>query len=257
MSTAILVLTLLAAEDVTVHPHIIDIFKPLPKTFDNAANPASEGKVTLGRMLYFDKRLSKNHDIACASCHDLQKFGVDGERFSKGHKGQRGGRNAPTVYNSGGHVAQFWDGRAADLEAQAQGPILNPVEMAMTEKRTVATVASIPAYVDLFKKAFPAEKKPVTYQNLARAIAAFERGLQTPGRFDRFLAGDAKALTNAEKRGLVKFFEYGCRYAPNVRSKPERTRAIRAASRSTSSSTARPRLRASMGRSSGARWSSA
>src|SRR5439155_23367791 len=117
--------------------HIIEIFKPLPAAFENARNPLSEAKVTLGRVLFFDARLSKNHDVSCSSCHDLGRYGVDGMQFSTGHKGAKGGRNAPTVYNAGDHVAQFWDGRAADLEAQAKGPILNPVEMAMTEKRVL------------------------------------------------------------------------------------------------------------------------
>lgn len=190
--------------------HIIDIFKPLPRTFDSASNPLNDAKVTLGRMLFFDTRLSKNHDVSCNSCHDVAKYGVDGVQFSTGHKGQKGGRNAPTVYNAGEHIAQFWDGRAVSLEAQAKGPILNPVEMAMTEKRVLATLRSIPGYVDLFKKAFPGDKQPLTYDNVGKAIAAFERGLVTPGRFDKFLAGDKAALAANERAGMRKFFEYGC-----------------------------------------------
>jgi cytochrome c peroxidase len=130
---------------------------------------------------------------------------------SPGHKKQLGGRNSPTVYNAGGHIAQFWDGRAADLETQAKGPVLNPGEMAMPEAPAVEKVLeSMPEYVAMFKKAFPNEAKPVTFNNMALAIGAFERGLVTPGRFDAFLKGDASALTEPEKQGLKTFVESGC-----------------------------------------------
>jgi cytochrome c peroxidase len=161
--------------------------------------------------LYFDVRLSKSQTISCNTCHDLSKYGVDGAPTSEGHKKQRGTRNAPTVYNAGNHIAQFWDGRAATLEEQAKGPVLNPVEMAMKdEAAVVAVLESIPGYLPLFKKAFPGQDKPITYDNMAKAIGAFERTLVTPSRFDTYLAGDAKALTEAEKAGLAKFIEVGC-----------------------------------------------
>jgi cytochrome c peroxidase len=203
-------LALLLSQAGAEEQHIIEIFKPLPRSFENARNPGNESKVTLGRMLFFEARLSKNQDVSCNSCHDVTRYGVDGMQFSTGHKGQKGGRNAPTVYNAGDHIAQFWDGRAADLEAQAKGPILNPIEMAMNEKRVLATLRSIPQYGELFKKAFPGDKQPLTYDNVGKAIAAFERGLVTPGRFDKFIAGDKNALTAPERAGMRKFFEYGC-----------------------------------------------
>lgn len=211
VAAALFALPALAAGDPTVEGHIVDIFKPLPKAHPSDKNPITDVKVTLGRTLYFDPRLSKNHDISCNSCHDLARYGVDGKQFSDGHRGQKGGRNSPTVFNAGGHIAQFWDGRAADLEAQAKGPILNPVEMAMpSERKVVATLKSIPEYVTMFKAAFPGEKDPVTYDNMAKAIGAFERGLVTPGRFDKFLGGDKSALTADERLGMRKFFEFGC-----------------------------------------------
>ena len=118
------------------------IFKPLPEWM---GDKASDGMVALGRQLYYEKRLSKNHDISCNSCHQLNNFGVDGEATSPGHKGQRGDRNSPTSLNAALHVAQFWDGRAADVEAQAKGPILNPIEMAIADEATaVAVIESIP-----------------------------------------------------------------------------------------------------------------
>ncbi|QRK08326.1 cytochrome-c peroxidase [Archangium violaceum] len=205
-----------AAQNVVIDRALLKAFKVLPTRFEDPKNPITPEKVELGRMLYFDTRLSKNQDVSCNSCHDLNKFGVDGKPFSTGHKKQLGGRNSPTVYNSGGHLLQFWDGRAANLEEQAKGPILNPVEMAMpSEERVVETVKSIPGYVTAFQKAFPGEADPVTYDNLAKAIGAFERQLVTPSRFDKFLAGDDKALSAAEKVGLQKFLEQGCQTCHN------------------------------------------
>lgn len=184
-------------------------FAVLPEAATSASNPITEEKIALGRQLYFDKRLSKNHDIACQSCHVLDKFGVDGEPTSPGHKGARGERNSPTVYNAGFQLAQFWDGRAETLEAQAKGPVLNPIEMAMPDEAAVlTTLGSIPGYVESFDKAFPGEG--ISYQNMANAIGAFERKLVTPGPFDKFLAGDLEALDDAQLRGLDLFFTAEC-----------------------------------------------
>ena len=183
----------------------------LPAEATSEANPVTEEKIALGRMLYVDKRLSKNQDVSCASCHALDKFGVDGEPTSPGHKGQRGDRNSPTSFNAALHFAQFWDGRAADVEAQAKGPVLNPVEMAMpSEDAVIAVLKSIPGCAPLFAAAFPNEADPITVDNMARAIGAFERRLITPGRFDAFLAGDDAALSAAEQRGLKAFLDTGC-----------------------------------------------
>jgi cytochrome c peroxidase len=186
-------------------------FQPLPAFIDNPRKPVTEDKVRLGRMLYYDPRLSANQKISCNSCHNLDRYGADTGRVSIGFKGQAGARNSPTVYNAAGHLAQFWDGRAVDVEAQAKGPVMNPVEMAMTsQERVIATLNSMPEYVALFKKAFPDDPNPVTFDNLGSAIGAFERGLVTPGRWDRFLKGDPSALNSAEKTGFNKFYESGC-----------------------------------------------
>lgn len=188
-------------------------FGTLPARFDSEANPITDAKVALGRMLFFDARLSKNQDISCNSCHDLTKYGVDGTKVSKGHKGQLGGRNAPTVYNAGALASQFWDGRAATLEDQAKGPILNPIEMAMKDEQSVVDLlASMEGYEKAFEAAFPdADKKErITYDNMAKAIGAFERGLVTPSRFDKYLNGDKNALTDQERLGLSKFVQNGC-----------------------------------------------
>jgi cytochrome c peroxidase len=187
------------------------LFAPLPESMAAEGRETTPAKVQLGRMLYFDKRLSKNHDISCNSCHQLDKYGVDGEATSPGHRGQRGNRNSPTVYNAGGHLAQFWDGRAADLEAQAGGPVLNPVEMAMADEgQVLATLRSMPGYVEAFAKAFPGDSEPLTYATMTMAIGAFERTLVTPGRWDQFLAGDDAALSAGELKGLDVFLDAGC-----------------------------------------------
>ena len=186
-------------------------FKPLPKTMESASNPSTPAKVELGRILYYENRISKSHEFSCNSCHMLDKYGVDNEPTSKGHKGQRGDRNSPTVYNAALHVAQFWDGRAKDVEEQAKGPVMNPVEMAMPDEKTViAVLKSMPEYEALFKKAFPGEADPVTYDNMAKAIGAFERKLVTPARWDKFLEGDKSALSDGEKAGFLKFVDAGC-----------------------------------------------
>ena len=187
------------------------VFGPLPAAAPNAGDPAANEKVALGRMLYYDARLSKNHDVSCNSCHLLGAFGVDGQPTSPGHRGQRGDRNSPTVYNAALHLAQFWDGRAPDVEAQAKGPVLNPIEMASPSEAHVERVlSSIPGYVAAFEAAFPEASPALTYDNMARAIGAFERRLITPGRFDAFMRGDLDALDATEQRGLATFMSVGC-----------------------------------------------
>lgn len=190
---------------------------PLPLKVESKDNPITEEKVKLGRMLYYETRLSKNQEISCNSCHSLADYGIDvrdeadKRQVSKGHKDQVGERNSPTVYNAAMQFRQFWDGRAADVEEQAKGPILNPVEMSMPDEGYVLKVLkSIPGYVEAFKAAFPGEKDPVNYDNMAKAIGAFERGLMTPAPFDEFLAGKADILSEQELRGLKAFMDTGC-----------------------------------------------
>lgn len=225
MTAALILLSLFACSDpppppaAPPKPAVVTVDPGLLKAFGSPSNPMlaagaaapTGAQVDLGRLLYYEKRLSKNQDVSCNTCHLLNKYGVDGTPTSTGHKAQKGGRNAPTVYNAAGHIAQFWDGRAADVEAQAKGPVLNPIEMAMAdEKSVVAVLETIPEYTLLFQAAFPGEEKPVTYDNMAKAIGAFERGLVTPSPFDRLLAGDQTALTDAQKAGLTTFVQSGC-----------------------------------------------
>jgi cytochrome c peroxidase len=184
-------------------------FNPLPSSAPNDTNGSSDAKVELGKMLYFEPRLSKSGVISCATCHNLSTGGVDNLPTSIGHGWQRGGRNAPTVLNAAFEIAQFWDGRANDLEEQARGPILNPIEMAATEELVIKRLSSIPQYPEIFAKAFPRDEKPLTYDNVARAIAAFERTLITPSRFDDYLRGTG-SLEPEELKGLGFFVTKGC-----------------------------------------------
>ncbi|MCL4144336.1 UNVERIFIED_CONTAM: hypothetical protein GTU68_060818 [Idotea baltica] len=190
---------------------MLGMFQPLMEQADNPENPISGPKVDLGRMLYYDTRLSKNHTVSCNTCHDLASFGDDGASVSTGIHEQQGGRSAPTVYNAAIHISQFWDGRAKDVEEQAVGPITNPIEMGMPDSDYVLKVVnSIPGYIEAFKTAFPEEENPVTYDNIGKAIGAFERKLLTPAPFDAFLKGDDSALSDAEKEGLNLFMTTGC-----------------------------------------------
>lgn len=188
------------------------LFKPIPDDPPELKdNPLTPEKIELGRMLYFEPRLSKSWLISCNTCHNVGLAGVDLQETSIGHGWQKGPRNAPTVLNAVFNVAQFWDGRAEDLKAQAKGPVQAGVEMNNTPARVVETLKSIPEYVKRFETAFPNETDPVTFDNMARAIEAFEATLLTPNApLDRYLAGDNKALSSQEKKGLATYIEKGC-----------------------------------------------
>lgn len=198
--------------DVQIEESLLPAFGALPSVMDSKDNPLTEEKITLGRALYYETRLSASNDISCNTCHVLTIDGADQRKTSIGHKKQVGKRNAPTVYNAAGHFVQFWDGRAKNVEEQAKGPITNPIEMAMPdEKSAVSAISKVKWYKEQFKKAFPeAEGDPITMDNLAKAIGAFERKLVTPSRWDKFLGGDKSALTAAEKAGFKKFTDAGC-----------------------------------------------
>ncbi len=188
------------------------IFKPVPsKPPVIAGNPATPEKVLLGKALFFDPRLSASGLISCNTCHNIGMGGIDFQETSTGHKWQKGPRNAPTVLNSVFNMAQFWDGRAPDLEQQAKGPVQASVEMNNTPVGAVKTLKSMPVYEAMFRKAFPGEKDPVTFENMAKAIAVFEATLITPqSPFDKYLTGKVEALNASEKEGLELFMNKGC-----------------------------------------------
>ncbi|PUZ25328.1 cytochrome-c peroxidase [Chitinophaga parva] len=186
-------------------------FRRLPTIAESKTNSLTPEKIRLGKVLFFDTRLSKTGTQSCNSCHNLQTYGVDNLPSSVGDAGGKGDRNSPTVFNAALQNMQFWDGRAADVEEQAGMPILNSAEMAIPhEGFLINRLSSIKLYQDLFQAAFPGEKKPVTYKNLEKAIGAFERTLLTPSRFDSYMEGDTRALTTEEKSGLRLFVESGC-----------------------------------------------
>ena len=181
------------------------------------SNKHTAEKVELGKQLYFDKRLSKDNTISCASCHDPKKGWSNDEPFATGVRGQKGGRSAPTIINSAYQELQFWDGRAQALEGQALGPIQNPIEMDMPIDEVVAKVNKIEGYKKQFQKVFGTD---VTADGMAKALAAFERTVLSGGApFDRAKAGDAKALSESAQRGMKVFFSKGhcsaCHVGPN------------------------------------------
>lgn len=174
--------------------------KPMKTPRDN---PLTAEKIELGKQLYFDKRLSSDDTISCASCHDPKKGWSNGEQFATGVRSQKGGRNSPTIVNAGYSYFQFWDGRAIHVEGQAMGPVQNPVEMAMKEEDVVEKLNKIEGYREQFQKVFGTD---VTSDGIAKAIGAFERTiLSGDAPYDRFKAGDKKALSESAQRGMKLF----------------------------------------------------
>jgi len=188
-----------------------NVFQPLPAVADNPENQVTPEKVALGKMLYSDNRLSKNNTESCNTCHNLATYGVDNKATSPGDNGKNGNRNSPTTFNAALHFVQFWDGRMKSVEEQAGGPVMNPAEMNMpTEKEVISRLGKDKEYKQLFAAAYPGEKDPISFENMRKAIAAFERTLITPSKFDKFLGGDVKALDSAELAGLKTFMDAGC-----------------------------------------------
>lgn len=179
------------------------VIQPIPQ-----APKLDAAKVALGNKLYHDNRLSKDNTISCASCHDLAKGGTDQAPVSTGVAGAKGGINAPTVFNAGFHIAQFWDGRAADLAAQAAGPPANPIEMASSWPEIVAKLSQDAAFKAAFEAAYP---QGISEKSLCDAIATFEKSLVTPNcDFDKFLLGNGAALNAAARAGHALFMDSGC-----------------------------------------------
>ena len=206
------VTTAVQGEGPVIRTQAAALFKIVPAEAPKLPqNDLTEEKVELGKMLYFEPRLSSSWLISCNTCHNLSLGGIDLMETSIGHGWQKGPRNAPTVLNAVYNLAQFWDGRAVDLAEQAKGPVQASVEMASDPERAVQTLRSIPEYRERFAKAFPGETEPVTFDNMALAIEAFEATLVTPGSpFDRWLAGDDAAMTAIQVEGLETFVSKGC-----------------------------------------------
>ena len=203
-AASVFIVTLMSAAASTDEP--IQQIRPA-----KMSNPAM---VELGKKLFFDPRLSRSGFISCNSCHNLSMVGSDNLPTSIGHGWQKGTINSPTVLNASFNLAQFWDGRAADLQAQAAGPIANPGEMAFTHALAVDVIRSIPGYVTEFGTVFGSSE--VNIGRITQSIAAFEETLVTPNsRFDRWLAGDASALSPQERAGYEVFKQSGCAMCHN------------------------------------------
>ena len=208
MKTSVLVLTLV----IVGAAGSANAWDALPKTAPAPAdNPSSVAKIELGKMLYFDPRFSSTGTVSCFSCHNVMEGGDDHRPTSIGVHGDKGGRNAPTVWNAAFHSVQFWDGRAATLEDQAKGPVVNPVEMGMANlTEAIDRIRAIPGYKPYFDAAF-GKGESVTMDNAAKAIATYERTLITPdSAYDRYVSGDAKAMSAAGVRGMKSFESAGC-----------------------------------------------
>lgn len=212
IAASLLTFSQTAIAETAVPRELLDNFKPISTgAVPNKDNAITPERVMLGKMLFHEPRLSKSGLFSCNTCHNIAAFGVSNLPSDIGHKWTIGSINGPTVMNAAYNTAQFWNGRAKDLEEQAKGPILNPAEMGMSDEASVVKrIGSIAVYAEMFVKAFPQEKEPLTYDNVAKAIAAFERTLLTPSRFDAFLSGNEAVLTDKEKNGLKLFVETGC-----------------------------------------------
>ncbi|RLD53015.1 MAG: cytochrome-c peroxidase [Bacteroidetes bacterium] len=186
-------------------------FKVLPTEAPNPENTLTDAKIKLGKILYYDNRLSKDETQSCNTCHNIAAYGVDNLATSPGDNGIPGTRNSPTVFNAALKGAQFWDGRNKDVEEQAGGPILNPAEMAIpNEQFLIDRLKKVEMYQNLFAETYSGEKDPFTYKNIRHAIAAFERTLLTPSKFDKYLVNNVDALNEQEKKGLKTFIDQGC-----------------------------------------------
>ncbi|MEX0375035.1 cytochrome-c peroxidase [Spiribacter pallidus] len=190
------------------------LFEPIPQSAADHIgdrNPITPEKVELGKMLFFDPRLSASQTISCNTCHNVGMGGDDNIPSSVGHDWQRGPRNSPTIFNAVFNVAQFWDGRAEDLTEQAKGPIQAGVEMNNTPSNLEATLNSIDEYVGAFEAAFPESENAVSFDNTAKALEVYQATLITPDSpFDQYLKGDTDALTDQQLAGLDAFMNKGC-----------------------------------------------
>lgn len=187
------------------------LFQPLPDSAEHPEdNPGTPERIALGHQLFFEPKLSRSGIISCNTCHVVGAGGVDAREIAIGEGAREGTRNSPTVFNAAFLDAQFWDGRAPTLEEQAKGPIQAHVEMDLTPEEAVERLRET-GYEPIFREAFPGEEDPLTFDNIANAIAAFERTLITPGSpFDQYLDGDTTALDQQQKEGLALFQTAGC-----------------------------------------------
>lgn len=204
-------LTFSYASDVQLLKEARQYFSPLPEVFPSDENPITKEKVKLGKMLFYEPRISIDGATSCSKCHPITLYGADGLKKSQGNNGIINPRNAPTILNSAGQIAQHWRGDRKNVEDQAKRALLGKGSFGAPSYKWVEDkLKSIKGYEELFKKAFPEDKDPINVDNFAKAIGAWERTLSTPSRFDKFLNGYIDALSEKEKKGLKKFISIGC-----------------------------------------------
>jgi cytochrome c peroxidase len=187
------------------------IFGLLPQVMMSEKNPITPEKVRLGKMLFYETRISVDGTVSCARCHPIGLYAADGLKKSIGNNCKLNPRNAPTVLNAAGQTSAHWIGNRKDVEDQAKQSVIGPPSFGMPSYEAVEKkLKEIKGYGKLFKEAFPADNNPITIDNFAKAVGSFERTLVTPSRFDSFLKGDIAALNEQEKRGLRTYMETGC-----------------------------------------------
>lgn len=203
-------------EDTALIKKAREFFKELPLRADIATDPVIESRVKLGHLLFYDPRISKSGTTSCNSCHNLSSYGVDHLSAAQSPEGNPAGRNAPSVFNAALHNMYFWDGRALTMEEQPGKMVLNPDELSVPHLGfIISRLRSDSIYPSLFAAAFPDDKLPVSFTNLKKAIAAFEKTLLTPSKFDVFMSGNLTALNAEEKAGLAVFLDAGCAHCHN------------------------------------------
>ncbi len=208
---AVCLFVLVRAQENTVLTQAKSLFGPLPKVIESKDNPITPEKVELGEMLFYDTRIASDKNFGCIKCHWMNLYGADGMKTPIGRDCKPEKRNSPTVFNAAGEIAEHWTGNRVTVEEQAKGGMQAPQAYGWkTEAEAINAIKSYSGYIPLFQKAFPGEKDPVNAENFGKAIGAFERTLVTQSRFDDFVKGNAKALTQNEQTGLKTFMELGC-----------------------------------------------
>ncbi len=187
------------------------VFSPLPKAMVSEKNPITAEKVKLGKILFYETRISVDGTVSCSKCHPFSLYAADGLRKAIGNQCKINPRNSPTILNAASQISAHWIGNRTGVEDQAKQSVIGPPSFGMPSYESVEKkLKEIKGYDPLFKEAFPGDDEPITVDNFAKAVGAFERTLVTPSTFDAFLAGDDKALTGQEKIGLETFMEVGC-----------------------------------------------
>ena len=204
-------LAVAAAPDDDLMKKAKEVLGPLPASMPSEQNPITPEKVKLGKILFYESRISIDGTVSCAKCHPVSLYAVDGLRKAIGNNCKENPRNSPTIFNAASQISAHWIGNRTSVEDQARQSVTGPPAFGMPSNESAEKILkNMKEYVSLFKAAFPGEKDPVTIDNFAKAVGAFERTLMTPAPFDAFVKGDAKALTEKQKRGLKTFFETGC-----------------------------------------------